>query len=233
MRKLIDFSGGRSLLNNDLDAIQQQISALESMYGSLGPFVVSGCVLTIQSGTTYSLSAGVVYLNRRLYAVDAVGAVNLFSPSKMIRQASVLQITSRTYALLATTKPGIEQVSTEIVDASLSANGEALFLLPAGMRSFQDALRQKVYTPNQVSMYHGNLATDFDGTGKGIGDLRGWQLMNGQPGYPDLRNKLVVGAGTSFSIGDTDNITRINTPTIEAYAVAFMTWVGTSTLYKT
>lgn len=39
----------------------------------------------------------------------------------------------------------------------------------------------------------------------GLGNIPpGWHLCDGSPGTPDLRNKFVVSAGPTFSVGDED-----------------------------
>jgi microcystin-dependent protein len=54
-----------------------------------------------------------------------------------------------------------------------------------------------------VQMYTGTLSGRFDATGRGVGEYAQWALCNGNNGTSDLRNLFVVGAGSSYSLGQT------------------------------
>ncbi len=58
---------------------------------------------------------------------------------------------------------------------------------------------------NEITMFSGNPATFFDGTGKGLitGQWDGWFLCNGQNGTPNLSDKFIVGAHMDNSAGQT------------------------------
>ena len=57
-----------------------------------------------------------------------------------------------------------------------------------------------------IIMYSGATdATLFDGSGKGVtgSKMEGWAICNGSNSTPDLRDKFIVGAGNSYSVGNT------------------------------
>lgn len=55
-----------------------------------------------------------------------------------------------------------------------------------------------------IIMWSGDVSTNFDGTGKGTGNLNGWAICNGANGTPDLRGRFIVGYnGTSYTLGAT------------------------------
>lgn len=58
-----------------------------------------------------------------------------------------------------------------------------------------------------VIMFTGNTGdpTRFDGSGKGVAGTQyeGWQVCNGSNGAPDLRDRFIVGAGSSYNLNDT------------------------------
>ncbi len=56
-----------------------------------------------------------------------------------------------------------------------------------------------------IGMYSGSTAGLFDGTGLGESTtkMRGWAICNGNNGTPDLRDKFVVGAGSTYSVSNT------------------------------
>lgn len=67
--------------------------------------------------------------------------------------------------------------------------------------------------------WSGNVTVNFDGTGKGIGDLDGWAICNGHDTIPDLRGRFIVGYnGSNYVLGSTGGsnsitLTKANIPT--------------------
>jgi hypothetical protein len=50
----------------------------------------------------------------------------------------------------------------------------------------------------------------------------GWVLCNGSNGTPDLRNSFILGAGNSYSVGQTGTVYSTGSATPGYYALAFM-----------
>lgn len=48
-----------------------------------------------------------------------------------------------------------------------------------------------------ISMWSGNVGTQFNSNGQGLGDLTGWALCDGRNGTPDLRGRFIVGLANS------------------------------------
>jgi microcystin-dependent protein len=64
---------------------------------------------------------------------------------------------------------------------------------------------QKINFPKYIPVpFIGNLS-NFDNTGKGLGDYLGWYIMNGLNGTPDWRGRKVVGAVRNVPGGSLDN----------------------------
>jgi len=72
-----------------------------------------------------------------------------------------------------------------------------------------------------IIMYSG--AWNFDGTGKGTGDLLGWALCNGNNGTPNLEDKFIMGIITSARGGETGghNSMTLTTAQIPAHSHTF------------
>jgi microcystin-dependent protein len=54
-----------------------------------------------------------------------------------------------------------------------------------------------------------NYSTFFNSNGVGIGIMTGWQICNGLNGSPDLRDRFVVGAGSSYSLNDRAGVNAV------------------------
>lgn len=206
IRRLINFAGGRRLRNTDLEAIQNQLDALRLVHGDIGPFVVDGCQLTDAGNGLYNLSAGIVYLNATLYTVAAQINLDLSSPGLMMRAAASVQESTRVFPLLSLSQPTLERPVVEIVASTQAANGQALYVLTAGMRSLRNALDDVAHHAGMIYMYAGDLElsqpaqadNDFNiFTGQGNGVWRGWRLCNGAAGTKAMQGRFPVGYDAS------------------------------------
>lgn len=204
MRFLFDFQGGRNLLNDDLEVIQEQLDAMPALVAALGPFVLSGCAVTLNAGN-YDVAAGYIVLNGKVFKVAAQTGLNLSSPGLMFGEAAETTEANRPYTLLSTQKDGIKKRNLQVLaTTSTSAPGENLFILSTGMRSLREALRDLTIPAGTIQMFSGLLSdtAKFDGLGKGLGVLRGWHAANGSGGTIDLKNRFIVGAGDEYAPGD-------------------------------
>ena len=88
---------------------------------------------------------------------------------------------------------------------------------PLSINLFYNGTWRRFYTgkPNQITMFSGDPAAYFDGTGLGLttAEWDGWALCNGQNGTPNLSNQFVVGGQmdndtiTGYSSGWQTNVT--------------------------
>lgn len=78
----------------------------------------------------------------------------------------------------------------------------------------------KVQLPQDNSIPSGIIAM-WSGASNAI--PTGWVLCNGQNGTPDLRNRFIVGAGSSYSVGNTggSDTVSLNTNQIPAHSHGF------------
>ena len=78
----------------------------------------------------------------------------------------------------------------------------------------------KIQLPQDTSIPSGIIAM-WSGASNAI--PTGWVLCNGQNGTPDLRNRFIVGAGSSYSVGNTggSDTVSLNTNQIPAHSHGF------------
>lgn len=202
MRRIIDFTGGRNLVNDDLEVLQAQLDVMPEFFRHIGPFVISGCDVT-PNGGNYDVSAGFIMLNGKIFETQAQTALNLSAPGLMFGETSETTEASRPYTLLSTNKDGIERRNLQVIPGSSSASpGENIYILSGGMRTLRDALRGYLNVVGKIEMYSGDVSVDFDVLGQGKGNLRGWRLCNGVGGSINLVDRFIVGQGGLYAVGD-------------------------------
>lgn len=54
-----------------------------------------------------------------------------------------------------------------------------------------------------------NYSSYFNNNGVGIEIMSGWQICNGQNGSPDLRDRFIVGAGSTYALNDRDGANAV------------------------
>lgn len=74
MNEFYSETGGRYLYTDDIENLQALALAHEELYRGCGDFVISGCAIT-SNGTSYSVSAGFVYLDGKVRTVAAISGV--------------------------------------------------------------------------------------------------------------------------------------------------------------
>lgn len=239
MKRLVDFAGGRNLVNDDLSAIQDSLDQLMAIYQATGPFVVRGLQFTLNSGSTYDVSAGAVMLNNRLIEFPAQQII--LNATKAIAEANVLDVDVRQYSGLSVTKAGNKQYGIAITSGtSPSQPGDNLFVTtPSGsfkpqVRRLQHALQELTFIPGMVIPVTNNIVAKFSGSfdPQGRDEWFGWRLRSADPGPTgaiDLRNNLIIGAGGAYNVGDDTDFNVTTGPTLIARATALhlVEFVGT------
>lgn len=213
MNRMQNFAGGRPFRNEDVKEIQSNLDLLDARWAALGPFVVSGCEVTQQSGNIYDLAAGVVYLNGKLIRVTAQAALDLSAPGLALGEATGIEYSSRPYDLATNNQDSIITDHFQITPTTSAPAGQSLFIRSDGMRTMREAMQQHLISVGEIRMYSGDIDTDFGGgLGLGVGQWRGWTLCNGQlPGIPNLTDRFIVGADIStgpgdYAVGDTGGV---------------------------
>ena len=238
MKRIVDFAGGRGLVNDDLLTLQTQLDNLNAIYQEVGPFVVYGVEFTLNSGTTYDVSAGLVMLNGRLIEFPAQQMdLNL---SKAITQAAEADVDIRQYDGLAVSKPGAKEYLGEIVNGQGPLNpGDNIFITTASggfgpqVRRLSHALQEATLIPGMVVPVIEDIDAKFDTVGPASGNDEwfGWRLLTRAPftTEPDLRDQVMIGAGAAFSVGDTQTNTSPSGAgvTTKTYALHFVEFRGT------
>ena len=163
MRRLINFSGGRNLVNEDLEALQVQHRNASAVYGGYGNIVVSGCRVTPSEGN-YNISAGLIYFEglgfNDLVRFNGATNVDLSSP-KWIR-LNTTDIINRYFSILNSVLPGLREHTLTIVD---NGGGPAIAIGTSNKHTsgrstkeqVADALNTKgIYSTVRHPLYLGN-----------------------------------------------------------------------------
>lgn len=206
MRKLIDFTGGRGLVQDDLEVIQEQLDRLGAQWGIMGAFVISGFTVTANGGN-WDISEGLAWLNGK--TIHYPGETNRSIPANSrIREIASTTELPREYVLDADTQDGVQKTNISI-DTTAGADGEEWINITSDgpSRKMNDAMRDVSNRVGQIVMFSGS-ESKFDSNGVGLLSFKGWQLCNGNNGAPNLRGKFIVGLDerTSGEDSDFDNI---------------------------
>lgn len=191
--KILNFdTGGRPLVNDDLQAIQDNdaLRAEAWLRGlGAGAFVLEGCELTLVSGTTYNLSAGAVFIDGKIADLDQVIGLDLATTQYIWLPQDVgddtrLHEDGQSRVAASTRK-------AEIVGALPVSESIALIAgqQPQNLRKVLD----NASVPIGTIIMTDDVA-DFDlGTGLGSGTWANWALCDGQNGTPNLKGRFIAG----------------------------------------
>ncbi len=247
MKRLIDFAGGRNLVNDDLAAIQANLDNLALMWGQVGPFVISGVNFSLVSGNLFNVSAGLVMLNGRV--VEFPAQQMDLTASKAITQV-VTDVDSREYDLLGISKPGNKNYAATVVAGTIGSpvvGNEYIFVqkvagvtLPQ-VRRFRHALDEMQYRTGTMLMVNNSLAGKFVpatfSNSYGIDEWLGWELRTAAQGSiapgADLRDLALIGAGGAYAVGDSPDLLATSgaTSLLTLYAVHMVQFIGTRDLW--
>lgn len=201
MKSLYNWFGGRALLNNDLEALQEQLFQQASLHYNRGAYLISGGAVTSLGGGLFNIAEALLVINNQLVLMPAQSSVVLTSTTVVV-QATTLTLFPRPFAIWSSVLPGIKKTVVQIKELSTvtTGTGQYLKITPSGfMRTQADALRDATNLLDEIKYYTGALS-NFDSNNNGIGALRGWKLCNGSNGTPDYTGKTMIGLKT----GDTD-----------------------------
>lgn len=239
MKRLINFAGGRGLVNDDLQSIQESLDNLMAIYKVAGPFVIHGVDFTVASGSVYDVSAGLVFLNNRVIEFPAQ-QIDLTNP-KAIAQSTAADVDSRQYSGLGISQAGARQYGVVINSGTNPTQpGDNIFITsPSGgflpqVRRMRHALQEIMLVPGMLMPVANQIVAKFIGAFdlSGRDEWFGWKLRTAAPAPVnpvDLRDDLLIGAGGALSVGDDIDLNVTTGPTLlaRATAVHFAEFVGT------
>ena len=201
MKTLYNWFGGRALLNNDLEAMQEQLFQQASIHYNKGAYLISGGAVTVLGGGLYNIAEALIVINNQLVLMPAQTSVPLTSTTVVV-QTTTVTMYPRPFAILSSVLAGVKKTVAQVKELSTVAvgSGEYLKITPNGfMRTQADAQRDALNLLYEIKYYTGFLS-NFDSNGAGIGAFRGWQLCNGAGGYPNYTGKTIV----AMKAGDAD-----------------------------
>ena len=142
---------------------------------------VSDGLFNVMLGSLTPIEQGTITGNDPLYLGITVGSDDEMTPR--------VQLGSVPYATQALTVPDSTIATAKLADAAVT-NAKI-----AGGAITADKLAPglSLIPPGSIVMWSGSLATIPSG----------WTLCNGANGTPDLRDRFVVGAGTTYSVANT------------------------------
>jgi hypothetical protein len=129
--------------------------------------------------TATSSFVGVVRVDGNTMLVDATGTISV-DPTALNNLSSITTSSIAYLSSVASTK------ATSSTFGIVKADGTSV-LITSGVISIQ------AFYTGMIMMWSGSIATIPSG----------WALCNGSNGTPDLRNKFIVGAGSTYNPADT------------------------------
>jgi len=130
--RLIDFDQGRSLANDDLRAIQDQLDNLSMLFAGWGAFVLTGCEVTVNANNNSlrDIAAGLVYINDHLIYFQGVDGIDLSTPQYM-QEVPSIKFADRLYLGKGTDEPGLMRYRVDI-GSSQPGSGEYIEFRESG-----------------------------------------------------------------------------------------------------
>ena len=130
--RLIDFDRGRSLANDDLRAMQDQLDNLSMLFAGWGAFVLTGCEVTVNANNNSlrDIAAGLVYINDHLIYFQGVDGIDLSTPQYM-QEVPSIKFADRLYLGKGTDEPGLMRYRVDI-GSSQPGSGEYIEFRESG-----------------------------------------------------------------------------------------------------
>jgi len=189
------FSGNAALLSNipaaNITGILNQVTVTNGIRITTGDLTVAGNVsvdsgkitsVTAIQGTRNTQLATTAFVKNEIDAVFTSFGLNTVSPANIAAKANINSPTftgTPTSPTISQSAPGTNAIATtQYVKAAITAAVNSISTnLPSGVPT------------GGIIMWSGSVATI----------PTGWQLCNGANGSPDLRNRFVVGAGSTYN----------------------------------
>jgi microcystin-dependent protein len=197
MKSLYNWFGGRALLNNDLEAMQEQLFQQASLHYNRGAYLISGGAVTSAGVGLYNVAEALIVVNNQLVLMPAQTSVVLTATTVVVQTTDVT-LYPRPFAIWSSVLPGVRKTVAQIRELSTvtAGSGQYLKITPNGfMRTFADAQRDITNLVDEIKYYTG-ASTNFDANGAGLGNFKGWQICNGTNGYPDYTGRFLVAKKT-------------------------------------
>ena len=155
MKRLKINAGGRPLWNDDLERLDEINALLESLIAGRAvlPYVMQGCILESPAGTVYPVSAGIVFLNGKLLAVDAT-TLDLSAP-KYLNAGTPVDSSFRTHEV-GTSLACYAETKAEY-KLSAPSSGQYLICTSSGIGEASDRFWESFATDTALAGVSGAL----------------------------------------------------------------------------
>jgi len=183
-----ELKNGRGLVNDDLEVLQAQYTlGVESQFLGRKPFLIRGGEITATGAPgLYDVAEALVFIKDTIALVPAQSAVALTADTYLHFDTDAgdpwEDLLSRSFAAGTSPSAGVRQYKFKISE-TLPSSGAYNMGVPINqsnwLRTIKDIRRSEVVPVGAIQPYDGSSA-NFDASGKGLGDLRGWALCDGQ-----------------------------------------------------
>ncbi|MEM6734467.1 MAG: tail fiber domain-containing protein [Bacteroidota bacterium] len=193
MVEIVLNTGGRRLLNEDLQALQDLSKSFESFYAGRDPFVISGVDLTNTSGTVYTISSGFVWLGNRIRVFAGANEVDLATDQYINAQDNS---SSRLYTD-AISREASKDYATALSSTFVSTERSLKISASTPVRRYvQDVVGSDVVLKNPVALSQ-TIAQEVNFSGK----VRANDTLEVSGGLAVIGGNLDVGSNSSFKGG--------------------------------
>lgn len=203
-------SQGRALAYDDFEALEELALFPQAILHGMGDCVVDGCELDTTQGRLY---AGIVWLNGRLYDFDGD---NLHDSTRNVDRKFLVVAPAATDDPRPTvgggTVPGLRRESVVLTDTVATGQHAIQIDNPQKTIRLTNRWQERLRAPGTIEWLANVSSTDYDSTGRGLGNALGWALCNGNPanGVIDLRGRFVLGHNPSSYVNGNFSATSVN-----------------------
>jgi hypothetical protein len=209
MKQLLFDLGGRPFVNDDLQALQRELTdAITAPYTSKGAFIVHGCQVSGPSNGAYVVAAGILFLNGELMRFPGQSSVTL--PAQL-QAGTPLTSDYRQYQV-GGSKDCMRETQAVLVAFDPSYTGQRIEILSTyGGKTWQHVQQALQRTVSAVEWLANFGSTEqayyVNGLGQHGSPAWGWALCDGRNGTADLRGRFVAGLDPAQAdydvVGDT------------------------------
>ena len=150
-------------------------------------YIISGCINS-GSGAVYNISAGVVYVNGEVYNFDGAN-FTLTGLQKAYARIETTQYTTNADPVTFTdgVARNVHDIRKIVIENTITSSG-----LP----EYKDFIRTDKWLTGdikEIAVDNTYLSANFDGTGLGKNERKGWAICNGANGTINKKGRVSIG----------------------------------------
>lgn len=192
-------------------------------------YITTGVQVSIV-GSVYTFTDGYIYFNGELFKLNA-SSFTLAGGEQVFATIANVPYTAADPVMFGDNILRTVHLNRQMTFGS-SASGDLLY---------SNCIRTSVWQQNDIKMVACDniyLTANFDGTGLGINERKGWQIMNGQNGSVNMNDRVAMPYGTSNSTllaigGYADTVLVAHTHTVDMHSESFQAGGNTAAASNT